>query len=76
MQLIDHNFENLNGQLLTKIEVTKIEQSGNPNRPITLVQWFPKFADHWNHLGFLLNNFHPQLYWFNWYECDLDMRRF
>lgn len=35
MQLTDHNFENLNGQLLTKVKVTKIEQSGNLNRSIT-----------------------------------------
>lgn len=44
MQLTDHNFENLNGQLLTKIKVTKIEQSGNLNRPITPSAVVPKIC--------------------------------
>lgn len=44
MQLTDHNFENLNGRLLSKIKVTKIEQSGNLNRPITPSAVVPKIC--------------------------------
>ena len=44
MKLTDHSFENLNGQLLTKIKVTKIEQSGNLNRPITPPAVVPKIC--------------------------------
>lgn len=53
MKLIDHNFEDLNRQLPTKIKLDKIDRSGNLNIPINLVQWFPKFVYHWNHQEFL-----------------------
>lgn len=79
MQLIDHIFESLTGQLLTKIKVTKTEQSGTwtgqlPNAVVPQICWSlepPGVLEK----QFMLS-FHPQLFWFHGYGYNLDMRMF